>query len=148
MRTGSRLALAALVSPLTIVPTVIAAYLALNFKEFVLVIFLQTDPAHFFEGLLETTIALSVFGVILAWFGTFMIGMPVYVLLRYFGMAQPIPCALLGAIVGLLFGSLFLPEVDFSLMIMASGASVAAAFAGIANHHPEPPSAFAAGEWY
>lgn len=148
MSIGPRLALAAVVSPLAIVPTVIAAYLVLNFKEFLLIIFQQTDPARFFEGLVETTMMLSIFGIMFGWLLTFMVGIPVYALLRYFGMAEPIPCALLGAIFGLLFGSMILPEVDYAFMIMACGAAVAAAFAGIADGHPEPPPAFAAGEWY
>lgn len=145
MNTRPRLVLAATVSPLAIFPTVIATYVVLNFREFVLVIFRQTDPARFFEGLLETTIVLSFSGVILGWLGTFMIGIPVYALLRYFGLAQPVPCALLGAIFGLLFGSLFLPDVDYSLMIMACGAAVAGTFANIAESHS--PSEYAADLW-
>ncbi len=132
MSIKSRLAVATVISPLTIAPVVLVAVPVLQL-ETILQFPDSYEAWHFLEEWLAITMIFGIAGGITAVFANLFIGLPVYALLRYFDLAMPVPCALLGGAIVLVAGEAMQVEPLFYSLAALCGAAVGAAFCRLAN---------------
>ncbi len=139
-----------MLAPFAVIPAVLAGMVAVHFVDLVQFDFLDPDRQRRLLRALDDTLGIAMGALFVGWFVNLVFGWPAFLALRYNGLGRPVPCALFGAIAGLLLG---IETVDgdrfpIYLLTMLCGASVAALFARIANGPAEPKYVKQPGVWY
>ncbi|MDH3644901.1 MAG: hypothetical protein OES38_22545 [Gammaproteobacteria bacterium] len=128
-----RIILATVASPLVVIPVVVAAMLLVQSVELAQGRDFTTAKTNF-DDWFGVALTIGWIGVMFAGFANIIIGAPLYLVLRFLDVAEPLLCALIGCIVGLLLGDQF-DEVGNWIIVLTglSGAAVGAAFCRLAN---------------
>ncbi len=130
-------------SPIALIPTFLLLAVALYPIE---VMESVSTPRGLSEAV-KTALHLSLIGIGFAWAINLCFGTPVFLLLRHFGLASHGPCALTGAIFGLLFGAELGLISSIVIYTTAGGAAVAAAFCDVGNYFLRSPVTAQPGVW-
>lgn len=135
MKTFRRMLIAGFLAPLTVFPAVVFAVVAVSLVDLIQFDFLDPQREYFIEELVELGAGLALIGIPVGWCLMLVFGIPVFLILRTLDLHQVVPCVLVGATFGLLFGTGFGngAEPVFLVVMTTCGAVVAGTFSGIAN---------------
>ena len=132
MRIAPRIVWATIVAPLAVGP-VVFVILPLTYLQVLANTSRTKEISEFMVEWLAATLLMTIFGGIIAFIAVLMVGLPAYGILRYFDLARPLPCALLGGAIGLVGGEYAEPEPAFFSLMGICAAAVAATFCRVAN---------------
>ena len=127
-----RIVWATLAAPLAVGPAVFVV-LPLYYLPSLASISSSEELGEFVLYWLGATIFMAIGGGVFAFVAILVVGLPIYVILRYFDLAKPLPCALLAGVIGLAGGAYAAPEPAFFGLMGICAAAVAATFCRVAN---------------